>query len=169
MISVLVSGQSPGLPENFSPPMPVIPAIVGIGGARFVPRASGEFGLPAKRQGLVARPTYNADPPLWGLTMVGVCIPNSGKACYRPPFAFAELQRHFTVCTLKKTSTVFTTFFLCSHRFFSQVPGMPSKRCCNPPRSQGARTCSGRTQSSPSRAGGGESFLACAHECQTRP
>ena len=31
----------------------------------------------------------------------------------------------------------------------SQVPGMPSKRCCNPPRSQGARTCSGRTQSSP--------------------
>jgi len=61
MISVLVSGQSPGLPENFSPPMPVIPAmavpIVGIGGARFVPRASGEFGLPAKRQGLVARPT----------------------------------------------------------------------------------------------------------------
>jgi len=107
----------------------------------------------AVHQGIFGVSTYNADPPLWGLTMVGVCIPNSGKACYRPPFAFAELQRHFTVCTLKKTSTVFTTFFLCSHRFFSQVPGMPSKRCCNPPRSQGARTCSGRTQSSPTRAG----------------
>ena len=30
----------------------------------------------------------------------------------------------------------------------SQVPGMPSKRSRNPPRSQGARTCGGRTQSS---------------------
>jgi hypothetical protein len=29
MISVLVSGQSLGLPENLSPPMPVMPAIVG--------------------------------------------------------------------------------------------------------------------------------------------
>jgi hypothetical protein len=28
MISVLVSGQSLGLPENLSPPMPVMPAIV---------------------------------------------------------------------------------------------------------------------------------------------
>jgi len=33
----------------------VMPAIVG--GARFVLCASGEFGLPAKRQGPVARPT----------------------------------------------------------------------------------------------------------------
>jgi hypothetical protein len=31
---------------------------------------------PAKRQGPVARPTYNADPPLLGSTMVGACIPN---------------------------------------------------------------------------------------------
>ena len=59
----------------------------------FLPRASREFGLPAKRQGSVARPTYNADPPLLGLAMVGACIPKQTLAALSPSFEI-ESKRH---------------------------------------------------------------------------
>ena len=86
MISVLVSGQSLGLPENLSPQMPVMPAIVGgrcaavdaalpvFAGFCRVPPESLVCQRSGRVPGLII--TYNADPPLLGSTMVGACIPN---------------------------------------------------------------------------------------------
>ena len=46
-----------------------------------------------------------------------MCVFQIGKPCFRRRSAFDRVQRHFTVRTLKNMSTVFTSFFRCSHRF----------------------------------------------------
>jgi hypothetical protein len=111
MISVLVSGQSPGLPENFSPPMPVMPDIVG-GRCEVVNAALPVCAVCAARLRRVWSASEAAGsrgsshlerrPSSLGLDH-GWCVYSKlGKACCRRPLFLTESQRHFTACTLKK-------------------------------------------------------------------
>ena len=134
MISVLVSGQSLGLPENLSPPMPVMPAIVG---GRF---AAVDAALPvcavfaarlqrvwsaSEAAGSRGSSHLERRPSSLGIDHGWCVYSKPGEPCRLWPPLLKQPKRQFLCSHTKKhangvhiISPVFTSFLRCSHRFW---------------------------------------------------